>query len=180
MKNEAKGAVAAGAGALLLLGGGGTFAVWTDTHTIGGGAINAGHMNLVTDGTNGGCGSWELDSGESVATTYTIGDPLVPGDVLSRECRFTIQAVGNHLRAGLVVSAANFSGGDTDFGGKLVADVSDIEVGGGAATTFTDDNDGQTLSATVTVTFNSDSTDVTEDMATTLDSMTLTATQVHS
>jgi alternate signal-mediated exported protein len=178
MKNEVKGAVAAGAGVLLLLGGGGTFAVWTDSQTISGGAINAGHMNLVTDTTNTGCGPWQLDAGESVPTTYTVGNPLVPGDVLSRQCRFTIQAVGNHLRAGLGITAANFAGGD--FGGKLVADVSDIKVGGTAATTFTDDNNGQTLAANVTVTFNSNSGNVTQNLATTLSTLTLTATQVHS
>ena len=99
MKKVTKGIVAAGLGAALLVGGAGTMAVWTEDETVGGGAINAGHLNLVTDGTNAGCGDWMLDTGESVPSTYTAGDPLVPGDVLTRDCAYTIEAEGNHLRA---------------------------------------------------------------------------------
>ena len=178
MRNEVKGAVAAGAGVLLLLGGGGTFAVWNDSKPINGGTINSGHLALATTGANTGCGAWQLDSGEQAPLTYTAGDKLVPGDVLTRECKFTIEALGNHLRATVGISAAHFTNGD--FGGKLVADVSGIKVNGNAATSFTEENNGQTLTATVTVTFNGDSGNGTQDLATTLSTMTLTATQVHA
>jgi alternate signal-mediated exported protein len=180
MKNVTKGIVAAGLGATLLVGGAGTVAVWTENVTVPGGAINAGHMNLVTDATNTGCGAWTLDTGESVPSTYTAGDPLVPGDVLTRNCAYTIQAVGNHLRATVAVSAVNFSGASADFGGKLTATVSALKVNGSTATSFTDANNGQALTATVSVTFDSTAGNGTEDMSTVLDAITVTATQVHS
>ncbi len=180
MKKASKGAVALGAGVVLLLGGGGTLAVWSSTQPISGGNVNAGHLGLVTDGTNTGCGSWQLDSGEAAPLTYSPGDPLVPGDVLTRVCDFTIQAEGNHLRATVGISAASFSGTDGDFGGDLVADVSGIEVNGSPATSFTEADDGQALTATVTVTFDSTSGNGTQDLSTVLDNLSLTATQVHS
>jgi alternate signal-mediated exported protein len=180
MKHVTKGIVAAGLGATLLVGGAGTMAVWTEGISVGGGAINAGHMNLVTDATNTGCGAWTLDTQESVPTTYSAGNPIVPGDVLSRTCNYTIQAVGNHLRATVATSAVNFSGTSTDFAGKLTASVSALKVNGATATSFTDDNNGQTLSATVSVVFDSSAGNATEDMTTVLDAITVTATQVHT
>ena len=180
MRNSAKGVLAAGAAVALLVGGGGTLAFWTETQPISGGALNTGHLNIVTDGINTGCGVWQLDSGESVALTYADGDPLVPGDVLTRECNYTIEAVGNHLRATVGISAPNFSGVDGDFGGFLTANLTDIQVNSSAATEFTEANDGQTLTAVVTVSFDELAGNATEDLGTVLDELTLTATQVHS
>src|SRR4051794_15395746 len=99
MKKSSKGALAVGAGVALLLGGSGTLAFWSDSKPITGGAINSGHLRLVTDATNTGCGGWYLDSAEGAPVAYTVGDPIVPGDVLSRDCAYTVQATGNHLRA---------------------------------------------------------------------------------
>lgn len=180
MNRSAKGAVAAAAGVVLLLTGQGTLAFWTDTNPISGGAVNSGHLNIVTDGVNTGCGDWTLDDDESPASTYTVGDPLVPGDVLTRVCAYTVEAEGNHLRATLGISTASFSGTDGDFGGSLVADVSGIEVDSVPATAITDLDDGKTLTATVTVTFDPAADNTTEDLETVLDLLTLTATQVHA
>ena len=180
MKKETKGALAAGVGLLLLLGGAGTLAFWTESKPITGGPISSGHLRLVTDATNTGCGSWKLDTGESAPATYTVGDPLVPGDVLSRDCAFTVSATGNHLRATVDVTAVNFSGADGDFGGKLDTSVSAVKVDGSPVTSFTEADDGAQLTASVTVTFDGSSANSTEDLATLLDSLTLTATQVHA
>src|SRR5690606_28979207 len=81
MNKSTKGALAAAAAAVLLMGSAGTLAFWTADETTPGATIDAGHLALVIDGTNTGCGAWSLDSGESVAGTWTDGDPLVPGDV---------------------------------------------------------------------------------------------------
>ncbi len=180
MRKSLKGALAGGTAAALLLGGAGTLAYWTDTESVTGGNIDSGHLALLTDSTNTGCGSWTLDTGESAPTTYSAGDPLVPGDVLTKTCTFTISASGNHLRATVDLSAPSFSGTDTDFGGKLTADVTDIKVNGSAATEFTEANDGEALAATVTVTFDSTAGNTTQDLSTVLDDLTLTASQVHS
>ncbi len=180
MNRLLKGSLALGGATVLLLGGGGTLAFWNTTQPITGGSVTSGHLDLVVDGTNTGCGAWTLDTGESVPSTYAGGDPLVPGDVLTRICDYTISAAGNHLRATVDISAASFSGTDTDFGGDLTADVSGIEVDGAPATSFTEDDDGLALTATVTVTFDSASGNSTQDLDTVLDDLTLTATQVHA
>jgi len=180
MQKVTKGIVAAGVGATLLVGGGGTLAFWTDNQTVPGGAINAGRLNIVTDATNTGCGPWTLDTGESAPSTYTVGDPIVPGDVLSRSCAYTVQAVGNHLRATLGVSAANFSGAAGNFGGDLTAAISGTKINGTPATEITEIDNGKTLTTSVTVTFNSASGNGTKNLQTVLDTITVTANQVHS
>jgi alternate signal-mediated exported protein len=178
MNKTTKGALAGGVGVLLLLGGAGTMAFWSDSKPIPGGAINAGHLRIITDGTNKGCGAWKLDSAEDAPVTYTVGQPLVPGDVLTRDCAFTVQAVGDHLRATVGISAVNFTGGD--FAGKLDASVSDVAIDGTPVTSFTEADDGGQLTAGVTITFDSSALNGTEDLSTLLDSLTLTATQVHA
>jgi len=180
MNKATKGALAAGLGVAMLAGGAGTLAYWTHDETVTGGNINSGHLNLVTDATNAGCGAWKLDTGEAPATTYVDGDKLVPGDVLTKDCAFTIQAVGNHLRATVGVSTPNFSGTDTDFLGNLTATVGALKVNGTTVTAITDTDDGKALTASVTVTFDSAADNTTEDLATVLDDLTLTASQVHS
>lgn len=52
MKKSRRGALVAAAGILLLLGGAGTLAFWTDSRPITGGPGNSGHLRIVTDATN--------------------------------------------------------------------------------------------------------------------------------
>ncbi|CAM3217910.1 alternate-type signal peptide domain-containing protein [Nocardioides dubius] len=183
MKKSTKGVLALGAAAALLVGGVGSLAYWTDSETVPGGTINAGHLDLLTDATNTGCGSWTLDTGESAPSTYAAGDPLVPGDVLSKTCAFTISAEGNHLRAQVSASASNLTG---NLAPGLSVSATGLTVNGVAATEFTEADDGQALGVTVSVeftdpgtadnTFNSSST----QFQAVLDDITVTAQQIHS
>ncbi len=180
MKKSTKGAIAAAAAAVLLLGGGGTLAFWQATQNVTGGDINSGHLNLITDAVNTGCEDWELDSGENVSQVYADGDPLVPGDHLRKECNFTIEAEGNHLRATVEASApsASDSVGTLISSGDITIDATDIQVDGSPATEFTEDNDGQTLTVFVTVAFDP-ATTINEDSSAVLDDITVTANQIH-
>ncbi|RHW25475.1 alternate-type signal peptide domain-containing protein [Nocardioides immobilis] len=183
MKKTTKGALAAAAAAALMVGGAGTLAFWTDDETIPGGTIDAGHLDLVTDTTNTGCGAWVLDSGEQAPETWANGAPLVPGDVLTKECLFTIDAQGNHLRATVAASAPAATG---TLAAGLAIDATDITVGGVADTEFTEADDGAALGVTVTVEFTdpgvADNTynDPATDITAVLNDITVTATQVHS
>jgi alternate signal-mediated exported protein len=180
MKKATKGALAATAGAAILLGGAGTLAAWTDSRTITGGSITSGHLAIVTDATNTGCAPWKLDDGEQAPYTYTSGNPIVPGDVLTRSCAYTVRASGNHLRATVGISAVNFSGTNGDFGGKLSASVSAVKLNGTPVTSFTETDNGGTLTATVTVTFNGAADNSTQNLSAIFDNLTLTANQVHA
>jgi alternate signal-mediated exported protein len=176
MRKTRKGAFAAGTAAVLLIGGAGTLAFWSDTETVTGGTINSGHLDIVIDTVNTGCGAWTLDAGEAAPTTYTAGDSLVPGDVLSRSCAYTIDAEGNHLRATVSANAPTLTG---DLANSLTVAPANLEVGGVAATEFTEANDGQALTVDVTVTFNSAVTDD-EEVSAVLGDITVSANQVHS
>lgn len=183
MQKSTKGALAAAAAAVLLVGGAGTLAFWTADETVPGGTIDAGHLDLVIDATNTGCGAWQLDSGEQAPVTWNDGDPLVPGDVLTKSCLFTIDAQGNHLRATVSASAPSISG---TLAAALVVSASGITVNGVAATEFTEADDGSALGVSVTVEFTDpgvvDNTynDPATDVSAVLDAITVTATQVHS
>ena len=60
MKKSTKGAVAVAAAAVLLTGGAGTLAYWSDSVDLPGGSISSGSLSLGTPD----CGSgWTLDGG---------------------------------------------------------------------------------------------------------------------
>ncbi|SRR5580765_69803 len=177
MRKSTKGSLAAVGAAVVLLGGGGSLAYWTSSQTVAGGTVNSGHLALITDATNVGCGAWTLDSGEQAPGTYAPGDPLVPGDVLSRSCAYTIQATGNHLRATVSATAPSASGA---LAAALTLGASGIMVNGLPATEFTEANNNQALTLNLTVTFNGASDNSTQNLAATLNAITITATQVHT
>lgn len=187
MNRTTKCALAAGAAATLLLGAAGMLAYWSDEETIDGTDVNDGSLALVIDCVNTGCGAWELDTGEldtgeAAPTTYVDGDRLVPGDVLTKVCAYTIQAEGDHLRATVGVSTPTLTAGTGSFGSDVVADVSNPTVDGLSATSFTDDDDddGDALVATISVTFDPASTNSTQDASAVLEDLTLSANRVHS
>jgi alternate signal-mediated exported protein len=92
MKKTTAAAVAATVGAVLLLGGAGTLAYWSDSETSASQTISAGNLNLDTIGT----GSWSLQqvvttgSGATAVTKKTTAVAfdsatmsIAPGDVLT-------------------------------------------------------------------------------------------------
>ena len=174
MKKSTKGVLAAVAAGVLLLGGAGTLAYWTDTGIVDGGDIDAGTLALSSPS----CGGWTYDSGEVVnGATYTPGvSLLVPGDVISKTCTTTLTATGEHMRGTITASSP--------------ADIAPFVVGVGAITgaspafgsgnEFTEANDADVLSVAVTVTFPASSDNTTKLAAKTLDDITLTAAQIHS
>lgn len=97
MRKSSKGALAGAAAAVLLLGGFGTHAAWQDQGTVGGGEINTGHLYLTSS-----CDPWSLVNDVLDATkSITEGDLssvlMIPGDVLSRSCTFTVHIEGDNL-----------------------------------------------------------------------------------
>ncbi len=89
MKKATKGALAAGSAAVLLMGGAGTLAFWTDSVTAEGTEITAGHLKLV----NADCGDdWVLDGGAVYGSQL-----LVPGDSLTKSCSYELDIAGEHL-----------------------------------------------------------------------------------
>jgi alternate signal-mediated exported protein len=181
MKRSTKGAIAAGGAAVLLMGGAGTLAYWTATGTVDGGSFTSGELKLLNedcDGAGGGTGTgWFFDSGEVTnGKEYAAGDLLVPGDVLSKTCTFDIKATGEHLRATLAATGGTDSGA---LAASLTPSAAFI-VDGGAVTEITEGNDGDVLSATVSVTFDPAANNTTQNISGVLADYVVTLTQAHN
>jgi len=95
MNKLVKGSIAAAAGIALLLGGAGTFALWSDGATLNPGTVTAGELDLVANAD----GAWVP------ALTY-----VVPGDVTTYTETFDISAVGDTLNAEITTNISSIVG----------------------------------------------------------------------
>lgn len=173
MDKTFKGAVAAGGAAVLLLGGLGTLAFWTDDETVTGGSISSGQLSLGEPD----CGTgWSLDGG-AVWTTQL----LVPGDTLTKTCTIDLVADGEHLGADLELETTSFttSNGLTD---DLAASAV-FTVGGATTTQVTSADDNKTtpeISVVVSVVFDGPTAvNASQNLTAVLNDLTFTATQTH-
>ena len=177
MKRSTKGALAASAAAILLLGGAGSLAFWSATVNVPGATIASGELKLSTPDCGDG---WLLDAGEATASDpYAPGDRVVPGDVITKVCTFDITATGDHLRATLDVTGGGFAAANT-----LTADL-DVDAtyqidGVDIPAEITEANHGDTVTATIAVTFDEASLNATQELSATLNAVTIAAAQVHS
>ncbi|KRF11493.1 hypothetical protein ASG90_17325 [Nocardioides sp. Soil797] len=97
MKKSTKGAVAAGAAAVLLLGGVGSLAYWSDSTEVDGGTVEAGSLTL-SDMT---CEStWSEGADADVQL-------IVPGDTVTKECTGNITMTGDHISADVTLDATS-------------------------------------------------------------------------
>ncbi|MBO9577865.1 MAG: alternate-type signal peptide domain-containing protein [Microbacteriaceae bacterium] len=134
MNKNAKASIAVGAGILLLLGGGGTLAVWNASDDISGGTVNAGTLDLDTTGVEGawylGVDADEDGVADTDATTglyETTGSaidtdeyPVVPGDILV----FKVDGISlSYLGANLYYYFGLTGLEGTDANGYTVSDV---------------------------------------------------------
>ena len=182
MNRSTKGALAASAAGALLLGGAGSLAYWNSNQTVGGAAISSGTLTLTQE-VGQSCTDWTLDAAGS--TTYVPGVTLVvPGDVITKTCDYTVTASGEHLSATLgITSPAYQAGGDPDLEGALTLaatyTLNGVPVSDGQAIDTTDN--GHVLHAVVTVTFKNTTSGVTaQGMNTVLDDITVGLTQAHA
>ena len=171
MNKATKGAIAAGAAGILLLGGAGTFAVWSDTATISAGNVSTGVLDLEV---TAGAGPWTYSGGTS---TVTAGG-IVPGDVITSTREAVITASGDHIAGEFVVGVL---GGALPAG--VTAAVTTVEVEENltdAAGLLSFDTAGEyDVDVVITLTF--DTTGTTSQAATIdLNDLTLTLTQVNS
>ncbi|AWH92872.1 alternate-type signal peptide domain-containing protein [Dietzia lutea] len=100
MKKTTKGALAAGAAAVLLAGGAGTFAAWTESgDATPGASVQTGSLG-VTQVANSA--SWTWADGTAFDPN---SDTLVPGDSIEFTGRYLLDVEGSNLRAELVATS---------------------------------------------------------------------------
>ncbi|MCD2263907.1 alternate-type signal peptide domain-containing protein [Dietzia aurantiaca] len=103
MKKNTKGAIALGAAALLLAGGAGTYAAWSDDASLGGGDVQTGHLRITeVAGESGWTWSTPGVSGDFTPATDTIA----PGDSIRFEGTYKLEIKGTNLTAELVATDA--------------------------------------------------------------------------
>jgi alternate signal-mediated exported protein len=159
MNRATKGAIAAGAAGILLLGGAGTFALWEDTANISGGTVSTGELKLVL-----GTGTWaETDSPDTAINIDNF--KMAPGDSLTYTTTVTATATGNNLHGELKINETSF---DTAFGllgtEHVTATVTNTAVDGGGLLvddlnpnlmTFVESGPPYTFNVKITVAFSS-------------------------
>jgi len=150
MNKTFKGAGAAVAAGVLLMGGAGSLAYWSDSDTFSGDSISSGVLSL-TDVT---AGTWTLND-IPVALEDEAALQVVPGDELVYSGTYTIGALGDNLYA-----TVEASGGTGD---GLLAEYVDTatvtaKIGETTVEEVTEENDGDELDVAVAVTFPFDPT----------------------
>lgn len=103
MNKMAKGALATGVGVALLLGGGGTLAVWNQSANASAGTIAAGDLNLTTE-----TGVWTSNISGAVASIATY--KIVPGEKLTYTQNVDVTLTGNNIAGNLTVTGAGVNG----------------------------------------------------------------------
>lgn len=118
MKKSTKGAIAAGAAAVLLMGGAGTLAYWTATDNVDAGTLTAGNLSLDLDS----CDGWVYAAADAEGTGAVT--KIVPGDTVENTCSGTISGEGDHLRATVEIDDATVS--DLTLGDETVTVTADL------------------------------------------------------
>jgi alternate signal-mediated exported protein len=150
MHKPLKGAIALGAAGLLLLGGAGTYALWSDSVELSGGTINAGQLEFVSTT----IGVWrDASAGPPGTTIPDIGNfSIVPGDVLTYSLSTTLRAQGDNLAATIAADPSTIAG-DQDLLDDITVTTA-VGTGGTAITgPITEENDGDVIDVVVTITF---------------------------
>ncbi|OJX62946.1 MAG: hypothetical protein BGO95_11030 [Micrococcales bacterium 73-13] len=119
MNKNAKGAIAVGAAVLLLLGGGGTFALWNTSSTLNAGSIDTGHLTASSF-----TGGWKDQNGDAFAPGT---DFAVPGDVLTYTATSDIDAEGTNLRFTAFIDPASITSA-LSAGWTLVPGTTDVSI----------------------------------------------------
>ena len=169
MRKSTKGGLAAAAAALLLFGGLGTRATWSDGGTISGTDVGAGHLKLI----NANCGGWLISGNLFDPATIKI----VPGSVLTQVCTFEVDAVGVNLKASLSVTAPGFSTANGLTGVLNTAATYVDQATGSPIDALTQLSDGDIIEATLTVTLPTSADNTIQDLTATLNDVTVTASQ---
>lgn len=181
MRKTTKGALALGGAAALLLGGAGSLAYWSDSQTVTGGSIVSGTLSLTQE-VGQTCTSWTLDAAGG-PTAYTPGVTLVvPGDVITKACDYTVNATGAHLAATLSMDATSITGSN-DLSAALTPSAA-YTLGGSPVSTgqsITSADDGAVLNAQISVTFDSATTGLTaQGLTAGLDDLVVSLQQTHA
>lgn len=146
MKKNTKGAIAVGAAALLLAGGAGTMAAWSDSASLGGGTVTSGELGITQVGT--GAWTWATPGGATGEFNPTTAR-LVPGDVVTYTGTYALDVVGTNLKASLTPTLGGVTGDlATYLDVNAVSNTAAVDI-----ENITASDDTKQVSITTTITF---------------------------
>lgn len=163
MKKSTKGALAASAAGVLLLGGAGSLAYWTDNQPVDGGTIASGSLTLSAITCDA---AWK----EGALTVTTI----VPGDTITKSCTGTLTLVGDHIGATVALDADSVTAVEAAFNDEVT--ISSTLTEPAAAITSAGAHD---VTVSISAAFATTATNVSQSVTQTLNDLELTATQTH-
>lgn len=180
-----KGALGLGAAAVLLAGGAGSLAYWSGGTTMEGGSITSGTLSL----SNSTCdANWKYAATKAGAGTTVV--KYVPGDIITKNCTFTITASGDNLSATLNTPAVSFPAAAAG-SSRALTPTAAYKIGTADAVvgnnTITSADNAKTVTAAITVTIPFGTTESgspkvntndTQNLTSTLNTITVTATQI--
>lgn len=167
-------ATIAGALGVVLLAGGTTFALWSDSATVNGGSVTSGTLALTPSGTP----AWTDLSDDSTIDIASF--LIVPGDTIEYTASFVVDASGANLSATLDVSDPVDATGDPALVAATTVTQSFTDAGGDPVVdgAITSANDGDVIDVTVTIAFDEATTGTTAQGETLdLSDLTVTLTQ---
>jgi alternate signal-mediated exported protein len=103
MNRNTKGALAAGAAVVVLLGGAGSFALWRDDATNSPGNLSTGQLKLTAEGTS----AWKDVSENGIIGGTSVNpasDYLVPRDTWEYTATYSALATGKNMKAQVTVN----------------------------------------------------------------------------
>ncbi|MGB3302537.1 alternate-type signal peptide domain-containing protein [Gordonia sp. (in: high G+C Gram-positive bacteria)] len=172
MNRKTKGALAIGAGAILLLGGAGSYALWSvDSDIAGGSNISTGNFALDC----GTSGAWtdESPTTNGVLTVNPSVDLMVPGDVWKYTGSCTPTFTGKNIKAELSVSGIGT-------GATLPTGITAVSTANGSPGTAFPAVSGTPIAVTVTLTFDAATGGTTStNTAVSVDAMAISLKQVR-
>ncbi|OZF05045.1 MULTISPECIES: alternate-type signal peptide domain-containing protein [Nocardiaceae] len=180
MNKATKGAIAAGAAAVLLLGGLGSFALWSDEETVGGGDINSGELNFDPVANTR---VWTETTSGTVIGPDPAGFLIVPGDILEFSSDYEVNWAGPNLRATITADFDDVTG-DEDLAAALAGATVSVNGGtdlpNGSAVPLPLTVNPQTISVEVTIPFDEDTAGlIAQNETVNLNSFVLTLDQVR-
>ncbi|GAA1478357.1 hypothetical protein GCM10009623_28030 [Nocardioides aestuarii] len=103
MNKMMKGSVAGATGIALLMGGFGTYALWSDSEQLAQNGVQSGDLTIDT-----AAGSYD-DANTAAANDWTASDKMVPGDKVTYTQTFTVTGTGKNLRGAIALATQNMS-----------------------------------------------------------------------
>ena len=155
-----KGSLAGATGVALLMGGFGTYALWSDSATMAPAQVTSGTLDV-----SAGTASWTDQNGAWTPGTHL----MVPGDTVTRTQNFTFSGSGKNLEGAIVFTPGTETERSNPAGGGSAADslTIDVDVAGITLTEvtpncweFTVSDVGQTATTTVDFELTADNQDL--------------------